>query len=98
MPHFAPNGDHLKEHEGIHKGLDEYVAYVAKCKNDRKQWDSVKMKSLMDSFRDILFKHLDHEVQSLRGEEMKKVPTLLGKADSSVLEIGRAEKDANMNI
>ena len=25
MPHFAPNGDHLKEHEEIHKGLDQYV-------------------------------------------------------------------------
>jgi hypothetical protein len=76
MPHFAKEGDHLKEHEGIHKGLVEYLAYIRKCKRDRKQWDAEKMKEIMDSFRDVLFKHLDHEVDSLRGEELKKVPKL----------------------
>jgi hypothetical protein len=73
MPQFATQGDHLKEHEEIHKGLDEYVAYIKKCRKDSKKWDGDKMRSIMDSFRDILFKHLDHEVESLRGEEMKKV-------------------------
>ena len=72
MPHFAPQGDHLKEHEEIHKGLDEYVAYIKKCRKDPKEWSSDKMKNIMDSFRVILFKHLDHEVESLSGEEMKK--------------------------
>jgi Hemerythrin HHE cation binding domain len=76
MPHFAPQGDHLKEHEEIHRGLDEYVAYIRKCRNDSKEWDGEKMKEIMDSFREILFKHLDHEVESLSGEEMKKVGSL----------------------
>lgn len=73
MPQFAKSGDHLKEHEEIHKGLDEYVDYVRKCRKDKKEWDGEKMKEIMDSFRDILFKHLDHEVESLKGENMKKV-------------------------
>jgi len=73
MPQFAPNGDHLKEHEEIHHGLDEYVAYIKKCRKDHKEWDGEKMKSTMDSFRGVLFKHLDHEVESLKGDEMKKV-------------------------
>jgi hypothetical protein len=73
MPQFAKTGDHLKEHEEIHKGLDEYVDYIRKCRKDRKEWDGEKMKGIMDSFRDILFKHLDHEVESLKGENMKKV-------------------------
>ena len=73
MPQFAKQGDHLEEHKEIHKGLDEYVAYIKKCRKDRKEWDGAKMREIMDSFRDILFKHLDHEVESLRGEEMKKV-------------------------
>jgi len=73
MPQFKQEGDHLKEHEEIHKGLDEYVAYIKKCRKDRKNWDGEKMKSIMDSFRDILFKHLDHEVESLSGENLKKV-------------------------
>jgi hypothetical protein len=73
MPQFAKSGDHLKEHEQIHKGLDEYVDYIRKCRKDRKEWDGDKMKEIMDSFRDILFKHLDHEVESLKGENMKKV-------------------------
>lgn len=73
MPQFARSGDHLKEHEEIHRGLDEYVAYIKKCRKDNKEWDGEKMKSIMDSFRGVLFKHLDHEVESLRAEEMKKV-------------------------
>src|SRR2546423_15126822 len=73
MPQFAPNGDHLKEHEEIHHGLDEYVAYIKKCRKDYKEWDGEKMKRTMDSFRGVLFKHLDHEVESLKGDEMKKV-------------------------
>jgi hypothetical protein len=73
MPQFQKNGEHLKEHEEIHKGLDEYVAYVRKCRKDPKEWECDKMRSIMDSFRDVLFKHLDHEVESLSAEEMKKV-------------------------
>jgi hypothetical protein len=73
MPHFAKNGDHLKEHEEIHHGLDEYVVYIKKVKKNPKEWDGEKLRSIMDSFREVLFKHLDHEVESLSGEEMKKV-------------------------
>jgi hypothetical protein len=73
MPQFADQGDHLKQHEEIHKGLDEYVAYIKKCQKDREEWDSDNMRSIMDSFREILFKHLDHEVESLKAENMKKV-------------------------
>jgi hypothetical protein len=72
MPHFAAHGEHLKEHEEIHKGLDEYVAYIRQCRKDRKEWDGDKMKGIMDGFRGVLFKHLDHEVESLSGDEMKK--------------------------
>jgi hypothetical protein len=73
MPQFASDGDHLKEHEGIHRGLDQYAAYIKKCKKERKEWDGKKLRSIMDSFRDILFRHLDHELVSLEGENMKKV-------------------------
>ena len=81
MPHFAKEGDHLKEHEGIHKGLDEFLAYVRKCTRDRNQWDADKLKEIMDSFRDVLFKHLDHEVDNLRGEELQKVPEVTNISD-----------------
>jgi len=76
MPHFARNGDHLKEHEEIHKGLDEYVAYIRKCRKSPSEFDGEMLKEIMDSFRVALFKHLDHEVESLSGEEMKKVRAL----------------------
>jgi len=72
MPHFAKDGEHLKEHEEIHKGLDEFIAYIRKCRKDPKEWDGDKMRKILDSFRGILFKHLDHEVESLQGEELKK--------------------------
>ena len=95
MPQFAKTGDHLKEHEEIHKGLDEYVAYIRKCRKNRKEWDGDKMKKIMDTFRDVLFKHLDHEVESLKGENLKKVsrPTDSCRANHGVLEIGRIETD-----
>jgi len=76
MPQFKQEGDHLKEHEEIHKGLDEYVEYIKKCRKDSMDWDGEKMKTIMDSFRDVLFKHLDHEVESLSGENLKKVNSL----------------------
>jgi hypothetical protein len=81
MPHFAPQGDHIKQHEEIHKGLDEYVAYIRRCRKDPKEWDGEKMKDIMDSFRDVLFKHLDHEVESLSGDELKKVRPLFDETD-----------------
>jgi hypothetical protein len=98
MPQFARNGDHLKEHEEIHHGLDEYVAYIKKCRKDNKEWDGEKMKSIMDSFRGVLFKHLDHEVESLSGEEMKKVrPASRGEL-TLVLEIRGAETDTDVDV
>ena len=94
MPQFKPEGEHLKEHQEIHKGLDEFNAYIKKCKKGNKDWDGEKMKGIMDSFRDVLFKHLDHEVESLDGENLKKVsPKTSDMANSSVLEIGRVERD-----
>jgi hypothetical protein len=93
MPQFKPQGDHLKEHEEIHRGLDDYVAYIKKCRKDGKEWDGEKMKKIMDSFRDILFKHLDHEVESLKGDEMKKVHPCCSTANMLVLETRRVEKD-----
>src|SRR5271169_6586905 len=92
MPQFAKEGDHLKEHEQIHKGLDEYVAYIKKCRKDSKDWEGDKMRSIMDSFREILFKHLDHEVESLRGDELKKVFLIVCVTDCLVLDVGRFEK------
>jgi hypothetical protein len=98
MPQFAADGDHLKEHEGIHKGLDEYVNYIRKCRKNRKDWDGSKMRSIMDSFRTVLFKHLDHEVESLRGEEMKKVRAPLSEICwLLVLDIGGASKNTNVS-
>ena len=93
MPQFKPQGDHLKEHEEIHRGLDDYVAYIKKCRKDGKEWDGEKMKKIMDSFRDILFKHLDHEVESLKGDEMKKVHPCCSTSNMLVLETRRVEKD-----
>ena len=95
MPQFAKEGAHLKEHEQIHKGLDEYVAYIKKCRKDGKNWEVDKMKSIMDSFRDILFKHLDHEVESLKGDELKKVIFIfVCITDCLVFDAARLETDA----
>jgi len=36
-----------------------------------KDYDPSRLREIMDSFRAILFKHLDAEVHSLRAENMK---------------------------
>jgi len=74
MPAFKD--EHLKSHKGIHKGLDELEALVTKYKNDPTSYDPAELRACLDSFRDVLFRHLDEEVADLQGENLRKYFTL----------------------
>ncbi|KAJ6593952.1 hypothetical protein B0H19DRAFT_1056357 [Mycena capillaripes] len=78
MPEFSTETDdaHIASHKGIHKGLEELSTLVHKFKKEPSTYSPTEMQACLDSFRDVLFTHLDAEVNDLRGENMKKYWTL----------------------
>jgi hemerythrin-like domain-containing protein len=72
MPTFAKNERHIRSHREIHKGLDALSALVDKYAANNSSYDSAEMRACLDSFRKVLFDHLDEEVADLKGENMKK--------------------------
>ncbi|EPQ57245.1 hypothetical protein GLOTRDRAFT_73898 [Gloeophyllum trabeum ATCC 11539] len=75
MPEFseqAEDGRHIRSHKAIHKGLDDLERLIKKWSDDPSSYSPTEMRACLDSFRDVLFKHLDEEVDDLKGENMKK--------------------------
>ncbi|KAM7192799.1 hypothetical protein V8F20_008724 [Naviculisporaceae sp. PSN 640] len=68
--------DLLKQHEEIHKGMDVFSEYLRACKNRETELDLAVLKEKMDSWGDVLFKHLDDEVKELEAENMRKYWTI----------------------
>ncbi|KAJ7770194.1 hypothetical protein DFH07DRAFT_268458 [Mycena maculata] len=67
MPQFSTETEdaHIDSHKGIHKGSKEPSTY-----------SPTEMRACLDGFREVLFRHLDEEVNDLRSENMKKYWTL----------------------
>ncbi|KAI0733188.1 hypothetical protein C8Q72DRAFT_950055 [Fomitopsis betulina] len=72
MPEFRDDEKHLKSHHGIHDGLDRLSALISGWSKDAKTYSPVEMRSCLDSWRTILFEHLDEEVRDLSAENMQK--------------------------
>ncbi|OCH92287.1 hypothetical protein OBBRIDRAFT_791398 [Obba rivulosa] len=72
MPAFGSDEAHLKSHEGIHHGLDDLTKLVQKWTVEPSTYNPQEMRECLDSWREVLFKHLDEEVEDLSGENMKK--------------------------
>ncbi|KAJ9094933.1 hypothetical protein QFC21_005725 [Naganishia friedmannii] len=76
MPQFKAgareSGEHLKSHKQIHNGMDKYAALLNKYATDSTSYSPTELKENMDSWRDVLFKHLAEEVEDLSGESMRK--------------------------
>ncbi|KAI0769706.1 hypothetical protein BD413DRAFT_627612 [Trametes elegans] len=76
MAMFSDNEVHLKSHEAIHHGLDDLTALLRKWLDEPSKYDPREMRACLDSWREVLFNHLDQEVSDLSGENMKKYWTL----------------------
>ncbi|KDR75854.1 hypothetical protein GALMADRAFT_248584 [Galerina marginata CBS 339.88] len=78
MPQFANNDDgpHIASHHGIHEGLAQLETLVQGWKQAPSTYSPTAMRACLDSFRAVLFRHLDEEVTDLRGENLKKYLTL----------------------
>lgn len=82
MPEFHPGGrgkkaaQLLQQHKEIHKGMDEMEAYLRRCRNGEVELEMAVMKTKMDSWGEVLWKHLAQEVQTLGAENVRKYFTL----------------------
>lgn len=79
MPEFkaGPNAaELLRQHKEIHRGLDGFEEYLKKCRSGETELDLKTLKSKMDTWGEVLWKHLDQEVRTLGAENMRKYWTL----------------------
>lgn len=56
--------------EGLTAGLKRYDEYLDKAQRDPDAYDGAELRKIMDSFRDVLFNHLDLEVKDLGAESV----------------------------
>ena len=74
--HKGPAAELLQQHRMIHAGMDDFAEYMRQCRNREVELELGVMKSKMDSWGDVLLKHLDQEVHTLRAENMRKYWTV----------------------
>jgi hemerythrin-like domain-containing protein len=75
MPEFKQGrnaAELLRQHEEIHEGMDLFEEYLQKCTNEETELDLRTLKTKMDSWGGVLWKHLDQEVKTLGAENMRK--------------------------
>ena len=73
MPQFdmKQDGKHALQHDQIHDGLERFDAVLAEFKKTG-QYDPKRLREVMDSFKTVLFEHLDEEVESLSADSMRR--------------------------
>lgn len=72
MPAFRKELQLLTQHKEIHKGLEKLRDYLEECRTGERELRLDELKEVMDGFREVLWKHLDAEVEELGAENMKK--------------------------
>lgn len=72
MPIFGDQDNLVNQHHEIHEGLEKMEAYVRDCLHGEKELRMDEMKTIMDSFGDVLWNHLDLEVKQLQADSMRR--------------------------
>lgn len=73
MPEFdSKTGILVLQHKEIHAGLDRLQDYLEKCRSREIKFEMVALKERMESWGEILWKHLDLEVETLGAQNMRK--------------------------
>jgi len=84
MPAFRNELELLTQHKQIHKGMAQMEAYVTRCRSGEDDFRMGELKAIMDGFGDVLWTHLNEEVNELRAENMRKYWT---KAEMARMQI-----------
>jgi hemerythrin-like domain-containing protein len=72
MPIFRENERMKNHHKQIHAGLVKLEDYLHTCRSGEKELRLSELKEVMNSFGDVLWTHLDEEVEQLKAENMRK--------------------------
>ncbi|KAL4945540.1 hypothetical protein BDV06DRAFT_219228 [Aspergillus oleicola] len=62
----------LRQHREIHAGLDGFKEYLEKCISGEEELRLEVLRGKMESWKDVLWSHLDQEVRTLGAENMKR--------------------------
>lgn len=76
LPSSAASHLDPESHRQIHAGLDAYHALLVSWKSNPSAYSPKDLRANMDSWREVLFRHLDEEVADLGKENMLKFWTL----------------------
>ncbi|KLT40565.1 hypothetical protein CC85DRAFT_277466 [Cutaneotrichosporon oleaginosum] len=71
-PAFREGAEHKADHAAIHDGLERYQQFLRASMMDESKYSPEKMREILDSFREPLFRHLDQEVEDLKPETLWK--------------------------
>ena len=66
----------IRQHQLIHDGMEWFVEYLKRCKRKECQLELGVLKEKMDSWGEVLMKHLDQEVRDLGAEKMRRYWTV----------------------
>ncbi|CBF71444.1 hypothetical protein AN6780.2 [Aspergillus nidulans FGSC A4] len=77
MPEFRVgkgkhNAELLRQHKQIHAGLDGFRDYLEKCLSGEEDLQLDVLKVKMESWKDVLWTHLEQEVKTLGADNMRK--------------------------
>ncbi|KAG8885808.1 hypothetical protein FRB97_009514 [Tulasnella sp. 331] len=73
---FKPDAKHIDSHHQIHQGLDQLNALLESIRATPSSYSPTTFRETLDSFRTVLFTHLDQEVRDLGADEFRKHFTL----------------------
>ncbi|KAH7098897.1 hypothetical protein BKA62DRAFT_744308 [Auriculariales sp. MPI-PUGE-AT-0066] len=76
MVEFKQDEKHRESHKGIHDGIDKLGELVLRWRTEPSAYSPTELRGCLDSFRDVLFRHLDEEVNDLKASNMRKYWTL----------------------
>jgi hemerythrin-like domain-containing protein len=76
MPAFKKELELLTQHKQIHVGLDKLEKYIEECGTGERELRMQEMKEVLDGFGEVLWQHLDDEVEQLKAENMRKYWTV----------------------
>ncbi|TXT12775.1 hypothetical protein VHUM_01176 [Vanrija humicola] len=69
---FGAHGHEKEQHKHIHTGLDSYDGYLHWARSHPDQYEGKKLRAIMDTFREVLYAHLDDEIKDLSAESLQK--------------------------
>ncbi|KAK3956923.1 hypothetical protein QBC32DRAFT_56841 [Pseudoneurospora amorphoporcata] len=72
----AANCELIQQHRAIHLGMEQFEKYLRDCRSKKEAFSLPVLKEKMDSWGEVLLKHLDQEVEELGAENMRRCWTL----------------------